>query len=301
MKILVTGSNGLLGQKLTQLFLDTGIPAVATGIGPDRFPGGGKYTYAELDITNEASVEQVVAAHRPDVIIHAAAITNVDTCHSAPEDCRKVNVEGTRYLLRAAERAGAHFVYVSTDFVFNGLAGPYHEDDLPDPVSIYGSSKRDAEDLVKASATSWSIVRTILVYGVTAQMSRSNIILWVKNSLSEGKTIRVVNDQWRMPTLAEDLARACMNIAQARAEGIFHISGNEMLSVYQIACEVAAHWNLNQELIVPVPSETLNQEAKRPPKTGFILDKARQVLDYRPHSLQEGLRLVDAQLKAGNG
>ena len=186
---------------------------------------------------------------------------------------------------------------MSTDFVFDGQAGPYSEDDQPNPLSYYGETKVEAEKIIQASDCRWTILRTILVYGVTANMSRSNIVLWAKSALEKGEPIHVVNDQWRMPTLALDLAEACLLAAEKGATGIFHISGEDMMTVYELVRKVADFWSLDSSLIIPISSKDLNQEAKRPLKTGFILNKAIRVLGYKPHSFSEGLEIVDSQLR----
>ncbi|QEC53829.1 dTDP-4-dehydrorhamnose reductase [Anseongella ginsenosidimutans] len=297
--ILVTGSNGLLGQKLTSLLKDNPeYQLVATSKGPDRYPGKGGYLYREMDIRDENQVQEVIATHRPDVIIHTAAMTNVDACEKDREGCRRLNVDATRYLVNAAGKQNAFFIHLSTDFIFNGESGPYREEDHPDPLSYYGNTKLESETIVRESSAEWAILRTIIVYGVVQDMSRSNIVLWAKGALEKGQPINVVNDQFRMPTLAEDLAEACVLTAKKRARGIFHVSGEDYMSILELVQRVARFFNLDESVITPIPAATLNQAAKRPPKTGFILDKARRELNYHPHSFEEGLEIVKKQLSS---
>ena len=146
---------------------------------------------------------------------------------------------------------------------------------------------------------SWAIARTVLVYGVADKMSRSNIVLWAKDALEKGKAINVVNDQWRTPTLAEDLEDGCISIAKQKAKGFYNISGEDFMSIDELVKRVADFWNLEASIISTVSSDTLNQPAKRPPRTGFILKKAKSELGYKPHSFEEGLAVVDQQLKKG--
>jgi dTDP-4-dehydrorhamnose reductase len=299
--ILVTGSNGLLGQKIISLIRKTSrANLIATSKGENRYPFNDGYIYAEMDITRPEEVKEVIEHYKPDAIINTAAVTNVDTCHIDRDLCRKINVDAVRTLVEVSEEKGIHLIHLSTDFVFDGASGPYDEEAELNPVSYYGESKRDAELLIKASASKWSIIRTVLVYGITANMSRSNIVLWVKSSLEKGTPIKVVNDQWRTPTLAEDLAEACLLVAEKEAQGIFHISGKDMMTVYNIAEQVAEFWTLDKSLLSPISSASLNQEAKRPIKTGFILDKAISKLSYQPHSFKESLAFLDAQLKGAD-
>lgn len=297
--ILVTGSNGLLGQKLTTLLKEhPGYRLVATSKGPDRYPDNTGYLYEEMDITNESRVREVIRALKPAVIIHTAAMTNVDACEKDREGCRRLNVDATRYLVNAACELGAHFIHLSTDFIFNGENGPYSEEDEPDPLSYYGLSKLESEKIVRESSAGWAILRTIIVYGVVQDMSRSNIVLWAKGALENGQPINVVDDQFRMPTLAEDLAQACVLAAEKRAHGVFHVSGSDYMSILEIVQRVARFFHLDESLISPISAETLNQLAKRPPKTGFVLDKARNELDYNPHSFEKGLEIVRKQLSS---
>ncbi|PZR39147.1 MAG: NAD(P)-dependent oxidoreductase [Azospira oryzae] len=298
MKILVTGANGLLGQKLCHLLLgDETIELIATTRGKLNFdlPSG---TFVALDVTNEHSVNTVIMQTKPDVLIHTAAMTNVDSCESEREECWNNNVNAVEYLTKACEKNNVHLIHVSTDFIFDGNHGPLDEEAIPNPVSYYGESKLAAEIIVQRSKTNWAILRTILVYGVTKDMSRSNIVLWVKKSLEEGKTINVVNDQWRTPTLAEDLAMGCYLAAKQKAKGIYNISGEELMTPYDIAIETATFFKLDKSLIRQADSSNFKQPAKRPAKTGFIITKAQKELGYLPHSFHEGLAVVDSQLNA---
>jgi dTDP-4-dehydrorhamnose reductase len=299
MKILVTGSNGLLGQKLIEkLAKNSNVDVLATARGENRLPSKENYSYSALDITDKQNVDEVFDTFKPDVVIHGAAMTNVDQCETEKEECWKLNVLATEYLLEAAQRHNSFFLHVSTDFIFDGAEGPYSEEGEANPVSFYGWSKYAAEKLVIHSKVKWAIARTVLVYGIAHDMSRSNIILWVKNSLESGKSINVVNDQWRTPTLAEDLADGCILIAEQRAEGVFNISGKDLLNPYQMAVMTADYFGLDKSLIIEVDGTQFKQTAKRPAKTGFILDKAIDVLGYNPKNFTEGIAFLAEQLKS---
>ena len=241
-------------------------------------------------------VNTVVARTRPDVIIHTAALTQVDPCELDREACWKTNVTAIEYLIEAARKYDVHLVHVSTDFIFDGTQELLDETAKPNPVNFYGKSKLEGERLIQKSTLSWCILRTVLVYGVTQDMSRSNIVLWVKNSLEQGKTISVVNDQWRTPTLAEDLASGCYLAATQKATGIFNISGKDYMSVHTMAIRSAGFFGLDQSLVKETDSARFTQPARRPLKTGFIIEKARSVLGYEPHSFEEGLNILASQL-----
>jgi dTDP-4-dehydrorhamnose reductase len=293
MKILVTGANGLLGQHLVKLLIESDAhEIIATGRGVSRTPFvvNERSQYHSLDITNGMEVAAFIALNRPDIIIHTAAITQVDECETNPVSCWNTNVTATRFLISAAENIGARFIYISTDFVFDGLAGPYRETDTPEPVNYYGSSKLAAEKAVRESNLNWCIVRTVLVYGNILVGNRSNIVSWVKQNLTAGKNIKVVSDQWRTPTYVEDLAKGILLVMEKNASGIFHISGPEMLSPFDMANATAEYLGLNKTLLEKVNASIFTQPAKRPGKTGFIIDKARQQLEYEPIGFADGLK-----------
>jgi dTDP-4-dehydrorhamnose reductase len=301
MKVLVTGSNGLLGQKLLDYYKQfPEIELIATAKGADRYPNPGSYTYCSLDITNEAEVMDVLNATKPSVVIHTAAMTNVDACELDQTNCDLLNVKAVEFIANACNQINAHLVHLSTDFIFDGTHGPLAEEETPKPLSYYGLSKYKAEQIVQNTCRSWAILRTVLVYGVVKDMSRSNIVLWAKNALESGKSIQVVADQFRTPTLAEDLAQGCALAAQSKANGIFHISGLNFMSVFDLVIQVADFWKLDKALINLSSSEGIQQPAKRPPITGFQINKAKSVLGYQPHTFKEGLQMVANQLNSLN-
>lgn len=296
--ILVTGSNGLLGQKITEKILNVGgVNLVASSKGENRFPVKTGYRYAEMDILNPGAVRAVVEQYKPDAIIHTAAMTNVDTCEAQKELAYQLNVEAVRTLIALCEAHHIQLVHLSTDFIFDGENGPYDELAKPNPLSYYGETKLQAEELIKRANCKWAILRTIIVYGIVSDMSRSNIVLWAKGALEKGEPLNIVNDQWRMPTLAEDLADCCLLAVEHDAQGIYNVSGKDMMSISELVGRVADFWQLDKSLIREISARTLNQAAKRPVRTGFILDKAMTELHYQPHSFEEGLAILDQQLK----
>ena len=298
LRILITGSNGLLGQKLVNALRDDAeVELIATSRGDDRTPAPLGTRYHALDITSKADVDRVFDETRPDAVIHGAAMTNVDACETDPEACRLQNITATHHLVDAAKRHISHFIFLSTDFIFDGLNGPYREDDAPAPLSIYGHSKLEGERIVmRAGLDKWAIARTIIVFGVAPGLSRSNVVLWAKSALEKGQPIKVVDDQWRMPILAEDLADGCIRIAKRKATGIFNLSGPDGMSILELVRRVGAFFHLNSSVVTAVKSDTLGQPAKRPPRTGFILDKARRELGYAPRGFEAGLAVLKEQL-----
>lgn len=296
--ILITGSNGLLGQKITERLLETRqFNWVATSKGANRFPIKEGYAYAEMDILNPENIREVIEQYQPDAIIHTAAMTNVDTAEEQQELAHQLNVEAVQTLITLSEAHNIQLIHLSTDFIFDGAEGPYDELAAPNPVSYYGRTKLEAEEVIKNSKCKWAILRTVLVYGISSDMSRSNIVLWAKAALEKGQPIKVVNDQWRTPTLAEDLADCCLLAVEHDAQGVYNASGKDFMSVAELVHRVADYWKLDKSLITEVSSSTLNQDARRPARTGFILDKAMADLGYQPRSFEEGLALLEQQIQ----
>jgi dTDP-4-dehydrorhamnose reductase len=299
MKILITGSNGLLGQKLVKLLLDKGEDTlIATARGGNRLPyPETDYVFDQMDITDKQQVLEVVTKHKPEVIIHTAAMTNVDQCETEREACWDQNVNAVNYLIEASAKNDCFLLHLSTDFIFDGEDGPYDEKAKANPVSYYGESKLAAEKLLENSTINYAIARTVLVYGIAHDMSRSNIILWVKKSLEEGKEIKVVDDQLRSPTLAEDLAMGCYLIAKQKAPSVFNICGKDLLNPYEMALKTADFFNLDTSTMQRADASSFTQTAKRPPRTGLLIEKARTVLGYEPHSFDEGIAIVAGQIE----
>lgn len=296
-KILITGSNGFIGQKLIDAVLTTEkYKLFALSKGSNRHSRLEGYQYIDADVCNKKQMTDVISQVKPDVIVHTVAMANVETCEVNPELCNNVNVVPIQIIIELSKIHHFHFIQFSTDFVFNGEDGPYIESDNPNPLNVYGKSKLEAERMIQTSKMNWTIIRTILVYGVPHDSQRSNLILWVKKSLQEGKDIQVVTDHYRMPTLVEDLTQATLSIIEKKVQGVYHISGNELFSVYEVALKVAEVWSLDSSLIHPVLSSTLDSSVARPSYTGFILDKANKDFGFQPHTLIEGLKIMKQQM-----
>ena len=293
MRLLITGSNGLLGQKIVKICLKRGVEFLATSNGANRNQECPSERYLEMDITNQPKIAEIFTNYKPTHIIHTAALTNVDYCELNPEECQEVNVLATQKLWNEAQKINAHFQLLSTDFIFDGLTGNYKETDEPSAVSIYGQSKVDAEHvLINSQNKNWSIARTIIVYGTANNLSRTNIVLWSIDALTKGDPMKIIDDQFRMPTWADDLAWGCLEICRRDKTGIFHLCGPELMAVNEIVFRIAKHLGKSTENVEIISSSTLNQPAKRPPRTGFDLTKSRTELDYNPKTIEETITIL---------
>jgi dTDP-4-dehydrorhamnose reductase len=297
-RILLTGSNGFLGQKLTDLIVQkTDYSLLCTSKSANRNPNIKGYDYVQLSLVNQQELATLIDTYSPTHIVHTAAITSVETCEENWEECKQLNMDTVQFLAEVCKQKNIHFTFLSTDFVFDGKEGPYLETAPTNPCNAYGKSKIAAEQAIIRSGCKAAVLRTILVYGVIADKNRSNLILWAKNKLQNNEVIRVVQDQWRMPTWVDDLAHACLLAIQKNAVGIYHISSDEMYSILDIVYKVADHWSLNRDLIIPVTAKDIGQADNRPRTTGFVLDKAKKELGFTPTSLAKSLIEIDKQLQ----
>ena len=290
-KIVITGSNGLLGQSLLNLLLQEKNVYQVFGFSRGKNRSGREdFEYISIDITSEENLKQSILNIQPDFIINTAAMTQVDDCENNKDACDLLNVDVVKWLAEISDEIDAHLIHLSTDFIFDGKKGNYKETDKTNPLSYYGLSKLKSEQILTKSKINFTILRTILVYGKVFDMSRSNIVLWVRDMLLQEKEITIVDDQFRTPTYVEELALACKISMDKKATGIFHIASSELLSVYQIAQEIAETFGLNKALIKPISTSTLNQTAPRPAKTGFDLSKTNNELNFYSKSFKEDLQ-----------
>jgi len=291
MKILITGANGFLGYYLVEQLPSKNFSVIATGKGDCRLPFTHdlNFQWRSMDFTDPFSIHDVFENIKPDVVVHSGAMSKPDECEMDQVKAYLVNVEGTVQLLINSEELKSFFIFLSTDFVFDGERGMYLEEDELRPVNYYGRTKLEAEEAVKEYEYGWAIVRTVLVYGKN-HSGHNNILKTVKEKLEKGEVYNVVDDQVRTPTYVEDLAKGIVSIIEKKATGVFHLSGKDVLTPYQMAIKTAVHLKLDSSVIRKVTAASFSQPAKRPLKTGFIIDKARNELGYEPLGFEEGLK-----------
>jgi len=297
-RVLITGANGLLGQALVARLTGADhLDIWATARDDAPHFDASLCDYRPMDVTAPDAVERVFDTVDPDVVVNCAAVSDVAACEEDRNRAWAVNARAVKRLAKQCTARRARLVQVSTDFVFNGKRGPYDETARPDPVNYYGRTKLAAENALREVGLSdWAVARTVLLYGTGRELSRSNVVLWMVDRLSQGESISVVTDQWRTPTYVPDLADGIARIIDREKTGIYHLSGREMVTIHELAETVAEVFGFDDALIEPVPSDHFDDAVERPRKTGFIILKAETELGYDPHSLDEGLRAVARSL-----
>lgn len=298
-RVLVMGSNGLLGQKVAEMLV-RGTSAVITLSSLEDAPVRvmEPAAYVKADMTSKKEVRQLVAQAEPDVIINCAAMTNVDACESERELAWKVNVGGIENIIEASRRTDATVVHVSSDYVFDGKNGPYTEEDRPEPLSYYGKTKLAGENALLSSGIKFLIARTMVLYGFATGV-KANFVLWLIQSLENGTPVRIVDDQFGNPTLADDLAYGLIRGVELGKTGIFNIAGRDIVSRFEFAQKIARGFGLDESLITPVKTAQLRQPAHRPLKSGLITLKAEVELGIHPSTIEQGIAVVKNQLARG--
>jgi len=292
-RVLVIGANGLLGQNL-MAFFSSKENIELLGCSIEEKPFYDFALYVRCDVSLREDVKKVIFDFFPDVVINASGFTNVDLCEKERATAWEINVKGVEYIAEACRSIDAKIIHISTDYIFNGLNGPYDEYAKADPLGYYGRTKLASENALKIGAVVYSIIRTNVLYGIAN--SRPDFVRWVIKSLSEKKAIRIVTDQINNPTFVEDLVQAISKIIGLEKYGLYNIGGRDFINRFEFAAVIAEYFNLDKNLIQPITTDELKQMAKRPLKSGLITIKAETVLGYRPHSIIETLAIIKKQL-----
>ncbi|MBT8379228.1 MAG: SDR family oxidoreductase [Ignavibacteria bacterium] len=293
-RILLTGANGMLGQRTAELYLARDkIELLAASIEDNSITKG--IDYVSCDIANREQMKKIIYDFCPDFIINAAAFTNVDLSETSREDAWKTNVKAVEYLTEAARVIDAHLIHVSSDYIFDGKEGPYDENATPNPIGYYGRTKLASENVLKIGGVIHTIVRTNVLYGFV-ENSRPDFVRWLITELKNGKTVKIVDDQINNPTFIEDLVQGINKIIEFKKQGVYNIGGKEFLSRFDFANKIAEFFNLDTNLIKKIKTSELNQRAKRPLNSGLITLKAETELAYKPHTISESLSVMKKEI-----
>jgi dTDP-4-dehydrorhamnose reductase len=286
MRIFITGGGGLLGAKLA---------AMAQEEGYDVFSG---YNHSmpetgvplKLDLAVDNSIHKAVDQARPEIIFHTAALTDVDRCEVERDLACRINARGTKVLAEAAKKAGAFLVYISTDYVFDGLKGMYKEEDAPNPISHYGYTKLLGEKYANC------VARTCVIYGSRLASGKINFALWILEKLQKGEEIRIVTDQYVSPTLNTNLAGILLEAGEQRREGIYHLAGATRISRYDFACKIADVFELERSMITPAKMADLSWKARRPMDSSMDVSKAARSFRELPWDVDKSLKTLKEEI-----
>jgi dTDP-4-dehydrorhamnose reductase len=292
-RVLVIGSNGMLGQTIVKLAKDKNFTILAASNEDTSYLDD--FMYVKIDISDELQVADLILNTKPEFIINTAAYTNVDKSETEKELAEKINVKGVEYLARYANKASSHLIHISSDYVFDGKNGPYTEMDNPNPIGFYGLTKLLGEQVIEKNTSLYTIIRTNVLYG-PAKYGRPDFVKWVYNNLKDNKSINIVTDQINNPTYLIDIASAIITIIENNIVGLFNIGGKEFLSRYDFTLRIADFYNLDKSLINPILTEDLRQPAPRPLKSGLINAKAKSIFNYSPLEIEESLKEMKEEL-----
>ncbi len=293
-RILIIGSNGMLGQRLVQYFSQQeNIELLCASVEEKSFIPA--VEYKSINIAVKQEVKELVLGFFPDFVINTAAYTNVDKAESEKELAWKINVIGVENIALYCWTIDAHLIHISSDYIFDGKTGPYSENDKPNPIGYYGRSKLAAENSLRSSGVRYTIIRTNVLYG-PSKYGRPDFVKWVVTSLQNKQEIRIVTDQINNPTYIDDLVLGINNIIKYKKEGIYNLAGKELINRYDFTIRIAKYFNLDEKLIKPILTKELNQPAPRPLNSGLINLKAETELDYKPLAIVNTFKLINDEL-----
>ncbi len=286
MRVLIVGCKGLLGQNLLA-YAPAEVELCGISKSADPLNNSCLKAYRSVDVTVRADLERAIKDFNPDWIFNAAAMTHVDRCETEPQICAQLNRDSVEWMAAS----GKPMVHISTDYVFDGEKGPYAEEDVTHPLSVYGQIKLESENIVLQYSSQSLVIRTMLLWG--KQMGdKTSFPDFVKNTLEQGKMVRCADDQWGHPTLVDDLAQGIWTLWKLKSVGLFHISGPDYVNRLQWAEAIAQFYGLPLTGLTSVKTSELGQPARRPLKSGLKIDKFVQATGLKPKTLQEQLQFV---------
>jgi len=291
LKLLITGASGLYGSKLAQKALAKGLEVYSTDI--QRLSAYGNFV--KLNITDKIHVEEVFKSLKPNVVVHAATLTDVDKCETNKELAWKINVEGTKNVVEAAKATDSFIIYISTDYVFSGEKGNYKETDVSNPINYYGLTKLKAEEIVQTQKE-YFIARPSVIYGSTPAAGKINFALWLIETLRKGEHAKIITDQWNSPTLNTSLAEMTLEVVERKLTGIYHLCGASKVSRFEFAEEIADVFGLDKNLLDKVTSSEFAWPAKRPMDSSLDTSKAQSSLKNKPLNIAKALEQLKSEL-----
>ncbi len=292
MKFIVTGSAGLVGSQVVKDLLQQKHMVYSCYHNEKPLHG----TPILLDLTDENKIIQTIQETKPDRIIHLAAMTNVDLCETEKELATQINTKATEIIAKQAAKQNIFFLYVSTDYVFDGINGMKKENDIPNPLGFYGKSKLEGEIILNKLASRWCIARTSTPFGVHPK--KKSFPSWVKENLETKKDIPILTDQFTSPTYVPNLSKMLIEIATKQIEGILHVSGATKISRYDLAELVAVKLHLDKKLLIHTKTDKMNWNAQRPKDSSLDVSLANEILDEKPQKIDQSLELFIDELNS---
>lgn len=293
--ICITGGNGLLGSKLLMAAKDQ-FRIISIDVASSPLCPVEDLIYYQVDIRDKKKIIDLIGDIKPECVFHTAAMTNVDACEREKNKAWDINVSGTENLVQACQSLPCRFIHLSTDYIFDGNNGPYDEDDLPNPISVYGKTKLESEKIVQNNLKDYIIARTMVLYGYFPGV-RKNFITWLIEQLQQGNEIKIITDQCGTPTLADDCAKALLTLFKKNARGIYHTTGRDLINRYDMAKKVIDIFKFNNFSLSPITTDQFNQDAPRPLNSGLKSDKIKKEYGIQFSSIEEGITLVKEQMK----
>ena len=284
---MIIGVSGLLGEGF--LHLKTNHDLITTTFSKNSINNS-----TILDIRKFENIKKFIEKHRPDVIINTAAITNPEYCENNPNEANETNVVGVKNLAEICNTSQIHFIQVSTEYVFDGIKGEYQEEDIPNPISIYGKTKFESEKITMKTNPSFCVVRTAMLFGWSK--NKLNLATLLISKLSKGEKIDVINDQIVSPSYNDNIAEILLELAEKKLSGIYHVSGSSIMNRLQFAKDLAKEFNLDEKLLESISISDFNWKVRRPKNGGLVVEKISKVkVDPQMKKPMEDVKIISVR------
>ncbi len=291
--ILILGAAGLLGASLSSFLIKYFNVFITYNNSPHIINDEYMHMSKRIDITDRESLQSFILKANPNYIINCAALTDVDLCENNKSIAYDVNVAGMKNLLSATSNK-CKIIHISTDYIFDGKKQLYTEDDIPNPISYYGKTKLESENILRGSKRESLILRTSVLFN---NSSNNNFYSWVRGTLENNKEIHVVTDQVSNPTWTWSFSEAIFKSIISNLDGVLHFAGNDILSRYEFAIKIANSSGLDPNMVIPISTEELNQQAPRPLYTALSTNKIKKLINIEQPSLDFILEKLNMHIK----
>ena len=283
MKYLVTGSAGLIGNQLVNDLEKSGEIVYSCYNNVKPLYG----IPIQLDLLDLEGIHKIFKKIQPDIVIHSAALTDVEKCEVEQKLANSINVRATEVIATEVENISSYLMYISTDYVFDGNQGLYKETDLTNPLSNYGITKLSGEKIIQDKTSRWSIIRTSTPFG--KHYLKKTFPVWVYENLKINKKINILENQFTSPTYVPNLSEMILEIIFHRLEGFFHLAGSTKISRFEFAKMIATKFDLNLSLLNPVKIDSMPWKAIRPIDSSLDISKINTVLKTKPYTINQSL------------